>query len=104
MLLSLVLALSVLVIVPTESWTVVPSPEGRSMEAITVSTNYLWGIDNRTGVDHTPSDNNVVYCQRPCSDAGSWMEAGGQLDQITNAIDTEVWGINDTWSNLQATN
>jgi hypothetical protein len=92
MLLSLFLALPVLGL---GNWTAIPVPDGRSMEAITVSTSYLWGIDNRTGVEFTPSDNNVVYCRRPCSDAGSWREAGGQLDQITNTNGTEMWGVND---------
>ena len=94
MLLSLVLALPVLAVSPLGNWTTIPPPKGRSMEAITVSTDYLWGIDNRTGVGLTSADNNVVYCRRPCSDAGSWIDAGGQLDQTIDASETEVWGVN----------
>ena len=94
MLLSSVLALPVLAILPIGNWTVIPGPESGSLEAITVSTNYLWGIDNRTGVEFTSEDDNVVYCQRPCSDAGSWMEAVGQLETL-DANETEVWGVND---------
>ena len=55
--------------------TVIPAPKSGSLEAITVSTKYLWGIDNRTGVGFTTEDNNVVYCQHPCSDASSWTES-----------------------------
>ena len=77
------------------NWTVIPAPESRSLEAITVSTNYLWGIDNRTGMGLTREDNNVVYCQRPCSDSSSWIDAVGQLDRIIDANEVEVWGVND---------
>ena len=80
------------------NWTVIPSPgENRSLEAITVSTNYLWGIDNRTasGTRATPADNNVVYCQRPCGDASSWGDAMGQLEQTIDANEDEVWGVNN---------
>ena len=79
------------------NWTVIPSPGvNRSLEAITVSTNYLWGIDNRTApAKSAPEDNNVVYCQRPCSDASSWREAEGQLDQTIDANEDEVWGVNN---------
>ena len=80
------------------NWTVIPSPgENRSLEAITVSTNYLWGIDNRTapGTRSTPADNNVVYCRRPCGDASSWGDATGQLEQTIDANEDEVWGVNN---------
>ena len=79
------------------NWTVIPSPEeNRSLEVITVSTNYLWGIDNRTAPARaTPTDSNVVYCRRPCSDASSWRDAGGQLDQTIDANEDEVWGANN---------
>ena len=65
------------------------------MEAITLSSNYLWGIDNRTGAEFTSENNNVVYCRCPCYDAGSWIDAEGMLDQAIDANETEVWGVND---------
>ena len=65
------------------------------MEAITLSSNYLWSIDNRTGVGLTSADNNVVYCRRPCSDAGSWIDGVGQLDQTIDVSETEVWGVTE---------
>ena len=93
-LLSPVLVLPVLAIPLLGNWTVIQAPEGRSMEAITVSDGYLWGIDNRTGEGLTSADNNVVYCRRPCSDAEDWIDAGGQLDQTIDASETELWGVN----------
>ena len=64
------------------NWTVIPAPEGRSMVAITISTNYLWGVDSRyyTRMEDRGGVNNVVYCRRPCSDASSWIDARGRLD------------------------
>lgn len=76
-----------------ETWTRIPGPQYGVLESVTVTTNHLWGIDSRVGMDLTPSDNNVVYCRRPCSD-GNWIDAAGQLDQIDAKAD-EVWGIND---------
>ena len=94
-LLSSVLALPVLAVSPLGNWTTISAPEGRSLETITVSANYLWGIDNRTGVGLTDGENNVVYCRRPCSDPEGWMEGVGQLDQTIDANETEVWGVNE---------
>ena len=81
------------------NWTVIPAPvpaEGRSMEAITISTNYLWGVDSRD--DLRPEDrvgvNNVVYCQRPCSDASSWIDAKGRLDRMIDVNEENMWGVN----------
>ena len=38
---------------------------------------------------------NVVYCQRPCCNASSWIDAVGQLDQTIDANEEEVWGVNN---------
>ena len=46
------------------------------MEAITISTNYLWAVLSKNG-----RDNNIVYCRWPCSDASSWIDAMGMLNQ-----------------------
>ena len=89
-----VLALSVLAAVPQNgNWTVIPAPENGVLEAITVSTTYLWAIDGTTL--NTSAVNNIVYCQRPCVIASSWMEAGGQFDRTVDANEDEVWGVND---------
>ena len=93
-LLSSVLALSVSTVALTGKWTEIPGPANAALESITVSINYLWGIDNRNGVGLTRA-NNVIYCRRPCSDAGSWIDARGLLDQTIDANETEVWGVND---------
>ena len=83
---------SVLPISASGNWTVIPGPENGVLESITVSANYLWGIDNST-VLNTFGD-NVVYCQRPCCNASSWKRAVGQLDQTIDANEEEVWGVN----------
>ena len=77
------------------NWSLIPGPENAVLESITVSANYLWGIDNRTGVGLTVADNNVVYCRRPCNKASSWKEPAGQLDQTIDANENEVWGVNN---------
>ena len=93
-LLSSVLALSVSAIVHVGSWTVIPGPKRWPLQAITVSTNYLWGIDNRTVVATGPADDNILYCRRPCSDASSWINGTGRFDQTIDANENEVWGVN----------
>ena len=73
----------------------IPTPEGRLLEAITVSTTYLWTIDNSTLANS--AGNNLVFCQRPCNDTSTWMvpNPSGQFDQIIDANEDEVWGVND---------
>ena len=80
---------------PIGKWAVIQTPMSMSLEAITVSANYLWGIDDRTGVGLTAADNNVIYCECPCSNASSWIDATGQLEQTIDANEDEVWGVND---------
>ena len=77
------------------NWTMIPAPEGRSLEAITVSTTYLWAIDNGTLANF--ADNNLAFCQRPCSDASDWAvpNPSGQFDRMIDANEDEVWGVND---------
>ena len=77
------------------NWTEIPAPGNRPLVAITVSTNYIWGIDNRSTERNTEADNNVFYCERPCSNASSWENAGGQLEETIDANENEVWGVND---------
>ena len=76
-----------------ERWITIPGPTGRVIKHVSVSSNILFGVDNTTGEDLTPSDNNVVYCVRPCFN-GNWIEAVGQLDQL-DSNDIELWGVND---------
>ena len=94
-LLSSVLALSVSAIVPIGNWTVIPGPEHWPLQSITVSTNYLWGIDNRTIMGTGAAYYNILYCQRPCNNASSWMNGTGRFDQTIDANEKEVWGVND---------
>ena len=75
------------------SWSRIPVPPDGVPESVTATAQYLWAIDDRMGEDLTSADNNVIYCQRPCTD-GNWIDATGQLDQI-DANDGEIWGIND---------
>ena len=79
-------------------WTQIPSPQlevggqlqGLILTAVTVSDNYLWGIDNRTNSAYPPG--NLVTCARPCT-GGNWIDGNGALDQI-DANSNEVWGTN----------
>ena len=84
---------SVLPISASGNWTVIPGPDSGVLESITVSSNYLWGIDNRTA--KSTFDANVVYCQRPCCNVNSWKDAYGQLDETIDANESEVWGVNN---------
>ena len=98
-LLSSVLAVSAIIdTVPTGNWTVIPPPECWPLRAVTASTNYLWGIDNRTiiqGISTGQASYNVLYCQRPCNDTSSWRNGTGRFDQTIDANENEVWGVND---------
>ena len=81
------------------NWTVIPAPvpaEDRSMVAITISANYLWGVDSRYFIrmDDIVGVNNVIYCQRPCSDASSWIDAMGRLDRMIDVNEENMWGVN----------
>ena len=38
---------------------------------------------------------NILYCQRPCNNASSWMNGTGRFDQTIDANENEVWGVND---------
>ena len=75
------------------SWSRIPAPSDGVPESVTATAQYLWAIDDRMGEFITSSNNNVIYCQRPCTD-GNWTDAFGQLEQI-DANDGEIWGIND---------
>ena len=39
------LSVSTAVLIGNCNWTVIPAPEGRPLQSITISANYLWGIE-----------------------------------------------------------
>ena len=73
----------------------IPGPANAALESITVSANYLWGIDNSTLANSAA--NNLVFCQRPCSNASDWKvpNPSGQFDRTIDTNENEVWGVND---------
>ena len=77
------------------NWILISGPKDSVLESITVSADYLWGIDDSTGTNFL--DNNVVYCQRSCGRGSSWREADppGRLEEMVDANEQEVWGINN---------
>ena len=94
-LLSSVLALSVSTVALTGNWTEIPGPANTALESITVSTNYLWAIDNSSLANS--ASNNLFFCQRPCNDASAWRvpNPAGQFDRVIDATEEEVWGVNN---------
>ena len=59
-----------------------------TLQAVTISNSYLWGIDDRPNNTFPPG--NLVMCKHPCTD-GKWIDGYGTLDQI-DADSREVWG------------
>ena len=50
-----------------------------TLQAVTVSDGYFWGIDDRASNAFPPG--NLVMCTRPCTD-GNWIDGNGALDHI----------------------
>ena len=62
-----------------------------NLTAVTVSDDYLWGIDNRSNSIYPPG--NLVACARPCTNGTEWSDGKGALDQI-DANNGQVLGVN----------
>ena len=94
-LLSSVLALSESAVVLTGNYRVIPGPATAALESISVSANYLWGID--ISFLANSAANNLVFCKRPCSNASGWKvpNPSGQFDRTIDTNEDEVWGVND---------
>ena len=67
-----------------------------TLQAVTVSDGYFWGIDDRASNAFPPG--NLVMCARPCTD-GNWIDGGGALDHI-DADSRQVWGTNPNFYGL----
>jgi hypothetical protein len=97
LLMSSILALSVSAVALTGNWTEIPGPANAALESITVSVDYLWGIDNSSLANS--ASNNIVFCRRPCSNvsAHAWRvpNPAGQFDRVIDANGEEVWGVNN---------
>ena len=61
-----------------------------TVQDVTVSNGYFWGIDDRASNRHPPG--NLVMCARPCTD-GNWIDGNGALDHI-DADSRDIWGTN----------
>ena len=61
-----------------------------TIQNITVSNGYFWGIDDRASNRFPPG--NLVMCARPCTD-GDWIDGKGALDHI-DANSRAIWGTN----------